>query len=138
VRDFLFVRCEDAGRNINGLSQLVLLDLKLPGINGLEVLKQIRDKHEIRCLAIIILTSSDEGEDSIGSCSDGARSYIRKAVDFEQFKEAFYRLGLYGCCLTCSPGRVPQLKLMIFNIIIVQSGAWCCAFLGCKIHFSRS
>jgi two-component system response regulator len=77
------------------LPDLVLLDLKLPKISGLEVLQRIRKEDKTRALPIVVLTSSDEEKDIIESYNLGANSYIRKPVDFDEFIDAVRQLGLY-------------------------------------------
>jgi two-component system response regulator len=89
--------------SLQSLPQLVLLDLKLPKINGLEVLKQIRSNPWTNRLPVVVLTSSDEDQD-IAACYDsGVNSYIRKPVDFDQFSECVNQLGLYWLVLNIGP-----------------------------------
>jgi two-component system response regulator len=92
--------------------QLVLLDLKLPRIDGLEVLRRLRSEPATSLLPIVILTSSNEDRDLIESYRLGANSYIRKPVDFEQFTEAVRQLGLYWLVLnqTAQPARQPFVE----------------------------
>ena len=103
--DYLFGTGTYAGRDPSALPSLVLLDLKLPKIDGLEVLKQIRAGELTRYLSVVILTSSKEEQDLINGYQLGANSYIRKPVDFNQFMEAVRQLGLYWLVLNES---VPQ------------------------------
>ncbi len=85
------------------LPQLILLDLKLPKVSGLEVLKQIRSSPRTNRLPVVILTSSDEDQD-IAACYDsGVNSYIRKPIDFDQFTECVKQLGLYWLVLNMRP-----------------------------------
>jgi two-component system, response regulator len=77
------------------LPDLVLLDLKLPKVSGLEVLERIRSEDRTRLMPIVILTSSDEERDIVESYSLGANSYVRKPVDFDEFMDAVKQLGLY-------------------------------------------
>ncbi|MFH0735524.1 MAG: response regulator [bacterium] len=94
--------CEN---EMNGLPTVVLLDLKLPKVDGLEVLKFIRSNEKIRFLPVVILTSSKEEQDLIKSYTFGANSYIRKPVDFNQFMEAVQNLGLYWLLLNEIPSN---------------------------------
>jgi CheY-like chemotaxis protein len=97
--DYLFGIGTQAGRDITVRPQLVLLDLKLPKLNGLEVLQRIRADERTRRLPVVVFTSSSEEEDMIKSYDLGANSYVRKPVDFDQFLEATKQLGLYWLVL---------------------------------------
>ena len=102
--DYLFATGTWAGRDVKDLPQVVLLDLKLPRIDGLEVLRRIRADARTKLLPVVILTSSNEEKDIIGGYSLGANSYIRKPVSFTQFAEAVRQLGLYWLVLNeCPP-----------------------------------
>ncbi len=93
--DYLFARGAHAHRVPTAMPQVILLDLKLPKIDGLEVLKTLRLDERTRLLPVVILTSSVEEQDLIQSYSLGANSYVRKPVDFVQFVEAVRQLGMY-------------------------------------------
>ncbi|WP_008316293.1 response regulator [Leptolyngbya sp. PCC 6406] len=80
---------------VDPLPTVVLLDLKLPKIDGLEVLRQIRTQERTRRLPVVVLTSSSEDRDIVESYSLGANSYVRKPIEFDQFTEAVHQLGLY-------------------------------------------
>jgi two-component system response regulator len=97
--DFLFGTGSVASRDIAKLPSVTLLDLKLPKIDGLEVLKRIRADERTKLLPVVILTSSKEEQDLINGYALGANSYIRKPVDFSQFIEAVRQLGLYWLLL---------------------------------------
>lgn len=101
--DYLFARGSHAGRTPDRQPTLTLLDLKLPKVDGLEVLKQIRANPATQMLPVVILTSSKEEQDVINGYRLGANSYIRKPVDFMQFMEAVRQLGLYWLVLNESP-----------------------------------
>jgi two-component system response regulator len=92
-----------AGRTVADLPQVVLLDLKLPKVSGLEVLRTVRADPRTQLLPVVILTSSSEEPDIIASYQLGANSYIRKPVDFDQFLEAVRQLGLYWLVLNQIP-----------------------------------
>jgi two-component system response regulator len=101
--DYLFGTGAYAGRSLSQMPQLVLLDLKLPRMDGLEVLRRIRAGEWTSLLPVVILTTSKEERDLIQSYSLGANSYIRKPVDFNQFGEAVRNLGLYWLVLNEGP-----------------------------------
>jgi two-component system response regulator len=101
--DYLFGTGSYEGRNVQSLPQLVLLDLKLPKIDGLEVLKRIRSDRRTKYLPVVVLTSSDEERDLVESYELGANSYVRKPVDFNQFADAVQQLELYWLVLNQSP-----------------------------------
>src|SRR5262249_24748832 len=94
-----------AGRDPQALPELILLDLKLPKIDGLEVLRRLRSYNRTKLLPVVILTSSDEEQDLLTSYRLGANSYVRKPVDFTQFTEVVRQLGLYWLVLNQSPPR---------------------------------
>lgn len=93
--DYMFATGQYEGRNVQELPQLILLDLKLPKIDGLEVLQAIRADERTKLVPIVILTSSKEQEDRLHGYSYGCNAYIRKPVDFEQFAEAVKAVGLF-------------------------------------------
>ena len=93
--DYFFQRGVHADRPDHDIIQVVLLDLKLPKINGLDVLRALRADERTRLIPIVILTSSAEDQDLVSGYGLGANSYVRKPVDFTQFVEAVRQLGLY-------------------------------------------
>lgn len=97
--DYLFMRGAHANRSSSETPQVILLDLKLPKIDGLEVLREIRSDDRTKLLPVVVLTSSVEDQDLIKSYGLGANSYVRKPVDFVQFMEAVRQLGLYWLVL---------------------------------------
>jgi CheY-like chemotaxis protein len=101
--DYLFGTGRHAGRDPRQLPQVVLLDLKLPRIDGLEVLRRLRADSRTRLLPVVILTSSNEERDRIEGYQLGANSYVRKPVDFNEFVEAVRQLGLYWLLLNQPP-----------------------------------
>jgi two-component system, response regulator len=104
--EYLFGK--DGGSGPEELPAVVLLDLKLPRINGLEVLQRVRADERTRLLPVVILTSSDEERDVIDGYSLGANSYVRKPVDFVEFTQAAKQLGLYWLLMNRVP--VPPRK----------------------------
>src|ERR687898_726965 len=104
--DYLFASGPHAGRDPAAVPQLVLLDLKLPKVGGLEVLKRLRSDERTRRLPVVILTSSREQQDMLDGYGLGANSYIRKPVDFEQFISAVEQLRLYWLVLNEAPPGV--------------------------------
>lgn len=105
--DFLFARGKFANRDVSILPQVMLLDLNLPKIDGLNVLKQLRANERTKLIPVVILTSSKEDQDIIEGYSLGANSYVRKPVDFNDFSEAIRQLGLYWLILNEVP-KSPQ------------------------------
>jgi len=101
--DYLFGTGKYEGRDTGDQPQLILLDLKLPRIDGLEVLKRMRTDPKTKLLPVVILTSSKEQSDLLDGYGSGANSYIRKPVDFRQFTEAVRQLGLYWLVLNIGP-----------------------------------
>ena len=97
--DYLFGTGSYAGRDLSVMPQVVLLDLKLPKVDGLQVLRKMRGAQPTRLLPVVILTSSKEQQDMVEGYSLGANSYVRKPVDFAQFIEAVRQLGLYWLLL---------------------------------------
>ncbi len=101
--DFLFCEGNHADRDPHDGPVVVLLDLKLPKVDGLEVLKKVKTDERTRRLPVVIMTSSSEEQDIVNSYDLGANSYIRKPVDFNQFTEAVAQLGLYWLVLNEVP-----------------------------------
>jgi two-component system response regulator len=101
--DYLFGTGRFAGRDVTDVPAVVLLDLKLPKVDGLEVLKSIRADERTKLLPVVVLTSSSQEEDVISSYRLGANSYIRKPVDFNRFAEAVRVLGLYWLLMNEPP-----------------------------------
>ena len=106
--DYLFGSGQYADRNVRDVPALVLLDLKLPKVDGLEVLKQIRADELTRLLPVVILTSSSQERDIASSYELGANSYIRKPVNFTQFAEVVRTLGFYWLLMNEPPPGTPR------------------------------
>ena len=104
--DYLWGAGVHAGRNSDDLPAVILLDLKLPGISGLEVLRQIRGDARTRRVPVVILTTSKEERDVSAGYELGVNSYIRKPVDFNQFAAAVAQVGLYWLVLNEAPPPV--------------------------------
>jgi CheY-like chemotaxis protein len=105
--DYLFARGAYAQRDPFVLPEIVLLDLKLPKVDGVEVLRRIRADDRTKVLPVVILTSSNEEKDILGSYSAGCNSYVRKPVEFNRFAEAVRQLGLYWLVVNERP---PQTR----------------------------
>ena len=104
--DFLYGRGAHPGRDASNIPTLTLLDLKLPKVSGLDVLRRIRADAITRRMPVVILTSSSEEEDMAASYDLGVNSYIRKPVDFGQFVQSVAQLGLYWLVLNQEPPKV--------------------------------
>lgn len=101
--DFLFARGEYNHRNINHIPKVVFLDLKLPKMDGIEVLDEIRSSEQLKKLPVVMLTSSKEEKDMIKSYDLGVNSYVVKPIDFETFTEAIDDLGYYWLVMNEAP-----------------------------------
>jgi two-component system response regulator len=101
--DFLFRRGAFAGRSLREQPHLVLLDLKLPKVDGLEVLREIKSRPETQAIPVVALTSSGEEQDRIASYRLGVNSYVQKPVHFEQFRETIKAMGLYWMAINQPP-----------------------------------
>jgi two-component system response regulator len=104
--DYIFATGKHASRDIRVLPSVVLLDLKLPKVDGLEVLRRIRADERTKFLPVVVLTSSKEDEDVLNSYSLGANAYVRKPVEFAEFAEAAKTLGLFWLLLN-EPAPIP-------------------------------
>jgi two-component system response regulator len=101
--DYLFGTGKYSGRDTTMMPEMILLDLKLPKLDGLEVLRRLRNDERTAILPVVVLTSSKEENDLVESYRLGANSYVRKPVDFNQFSEAVRQLGLYWLVLNELP-----------------------------------
>ena len=102
--DYLFATGAHSGRDATSMPEVVLLDLKLPKVDGLEVLRRLRADERTRRLPVVVLTSSKEESDVVSSYDLGANSFIRKPVDFLEFVDAARQLGQYWLVLNEPPG----------------------------------
>lgn len=105
--EYVFGEGAHAGRDVMDMPAVVLLDLKLPKIDGLEVLRRIREDERTKLLPVVILTTSNEDVDRVQGYALGANSYVRKPVDFDEFIKAAGYLGLYWVLLNESPPKAP-------------------------------
>jgi two-component system, response regulator len=101
--DFIFAREQFAHRSISDRPKLILLDIKMPKVDGIEVLKQIKANEETRSIPVVIMTSSKEEQDIITSYQFGVNSYVVKPVEFGEFAQAVTELGLYWLLTNQSP-----------------------------------
>jgi len=101
--DYLFAEGEFAGRTGQPLPTVVLLDINLPRISGLDVLKRLRADPRTHLLPVVVLTSSDEEQDRLSSYEDGANSFVRKPLDFGEFAETVARMGVYWLATNIPP-----------------------------------
>ena len=101
--DYLFGTGSHDGRDLTVMPEVVLLDLKLPKVDGMGVLRRMRSDERTRRLPVVVLTSSNEERDIISSYDLGANSFVRKPVDFAQFMDAAHQLGLYWLVLNEAP-----------------------------------
>jgi two-component system response regulator len=108
--EYLFATGAYADRDVHNLPQIVLLDLKLPKLDGLAVLRRLRADERTQLVQVVVLTSSKEEQDLIQSYRLGANSYIRKPVDFVQFSEAIRQLGLYWLVLNEAAPQIESAK----------------------------
>ncbi len=105
--DYLFATGVHSGRDLSVMPQIILLDLKLPKVDGFEVLNRVRASEITKFLPVVILTTSNEDQDRIRGYDLGANSFVRKPVEFEKFIEAVRQLGLYWLILN-EPAPVPR------------------------------
>jgi two-component system response regulator len=101
--DYLFGLGAHAGRDLRVMPQIILLDLKLPKVDGFEVLNRVRSNGATKLLPVVILTTSNEDQDRIRGYDLGANSFVRKPVEFDKFIEAVRQLGLYWLILNEAP-----------------------------------
>jgi len=107
---YLFGEAEYAGRDVKDIPHVILLDLKLPKLDGIEALKRIRGNPLTSAIPVVMLTSSNEEKDIVNSYEVGANSYICKPVDFEEFLEATKQIGTYWLNLNVTPREHSQKK----------------------------
>lgn len=108
--DFIFAQGAFSNRKVEDTPFVILLDINMPKVNGLEVLKKIKSDHRTNMIPVVILTSSSEDRDLIESYNLGANSYIVKPVDFDKFTDAVTELGMYWMILNKRPVHVANSK----------------------------
>ena len=108
--DFLFCNGVHAGRSFESPPRLILLDLKLPKVDGLEVLRRLKSDPRTQTIPVVILTSSKEERDLVNGYGLGANSYIQKPVDFEQFRNTVKSVGLYWLLINQAPITKPMAQ----------------------------
>jgi CheY-like chemotaxis protein len=106
--DYLFGKGRFEGRNLREQPTVVLLDLKLPKLNGLDVLQRMRADPRTKLVPVVVLTSSSEDEDMLKCYASGANSYVRKPVEFGSFASSVTQLGVYWMLLNQTPPRKPE------------------------------
>ena len=106
--DYLFETGVHAGRDLTSMPQIILLDLKLPKVDGFEVLNRVRSSDATKLLPVVILTTSNEDQDRIRGYGLGANSFVRKPVEFDKFIEAVRQLGLYWLILNEAPPPISR------------------------------
>ena len=107
--DYLFATGAYADRDMSAMPAVVILDLKLPKLDGLEVLQRLRADKRTKLVPVVVLTSSKEEQDVVNSYKFGANSYVQKPVDFTQFIEAARQLGLYWLVINEPPPRIRRM-----------------------------
>jgi two-component system, response regulator len=105
--DFLFAKGEYSDRNVDDLPKLILLDLRMPKVDGLEVLHEIKANDKTKRIPVVILTSSKEDRDIVESYKLGVNSYVSKPVEFDEFIDAVSTMGFYWILINKPPSEVP-------------------------------
>jgi two-component system response regulator len=106
--DFLFAKGEYSDRNVEDLPKLILLDLRMPKVDGLEVLHKIKEDERTRRIPVVVLTSSKEDRDIVESYKLGVNSYVSKPVEFDEFIDAVSTMGFYWILINKPPSEVPH------------------------------
>jgi len=106
--DFIFAKGEYSDRNIEDLPKLILLDLRMPKVDGLEVLQEIKADNRTKRIPVVVLTSSKEDRDIVESYKLGVNSYVSKPVEFDEFIDAVSTMGFYWILINKPPSEVPH------------------------------